>query len=80
MWQGKKSFVLHAHTHIDIRCMDMYICMYIHMYVCMDVQQSGQKAKGENFLMVIDGDTSGVVRQVSNEKGDESLVCVCVCR
>lgn len=54
--------------------------MYVHMYICMDVQQSGQKAKGENFLMVIDGDTSGVVRQVSNEKGDESLVCVCVCR
>lgn len=46
----------------------------------MDVQQSGQKAKGENFLMVIDGDTSGVVRQVSNEKGDEGLVCVRVSR
>lgn len=30
----------------------------------MHVQQSGQKAKGENFLMVIDGDTSGVVRNV----------------
>lgn len=54
--------------------------MYVCTYVCMDVQQSGQKAKGENFLMVIDGDTSGVVRQVSNEKGDENLVCVCVCR
>lgn len=71
MWQDKKSFVLHAHTHthtptlVRVQYVNMCVfctdvCTYIHMYV----QQSGQKAKGENFLMVIDGDTSGVVRNV----------------
>lgn len=43
------------------------------MYVCMYVQQSGQKAKGENFLMVIDGDTSGVVRNVGLGGGEGRL-------
>lgn len=70
MWQqDKKSFVLHAHTHTHLLTYVRYVnmcvfCTDVCTYVCMHVQQSGQKAKGENFLMVIDGDTSGVVRNV----------------
>lgn len=76
MWQGKKSFVSHAHTDTHLHTsvcmhnMNMFVyCTYVHMYV----QQSGQKAKGENFLMVIDGDTSGVVRNVGLGGGEGRL-------
>lgn len=45
MWQGKKSFVLHAHTHVDIRCMDMCICVYICMYGCTTIWSESQRRK-----------------------------------